>query len=163
VAKDPRNPTRARITDDWCIVEGLERDHGVVKVVGARIDIKLVRYAIQDDWAVLERIDEQTFPETDVLEICDIDEIPSRRGSMKKLTVFQCALDMFNNGMNDAVMCVSSQAMFGYSTGHKVFLQTALFGGSSGGIYAFMSNGRAKVLAMHVESVSRAKSISGAV
>jgi hypothetical protein len=42
-------------------------------------------------------------------------------------------------------------------TNHRAFVQTGLFGGSSGGLYALM-NGEA--LAMHIESVSTSHSVS---
>jgi hypothetical protein len=159
IAKDPQNPTRALLRNDWIISQGFERKLGKVCAIGISVSVVVVRTSPRDDWALLQRIDGQVFSSNLILHICPIQHIPDDH-TEQLLKVYHCAVDIFNSGMVDAVKAVSIDVRLGFTTQHKVFAQGGFFGESSGGVYLINSNDHetnGKLLAMHVESVNNSR------
>jgi hypothetical protein len=158
VAENAENPTRKHI-EFWRIANGLERkSDGNVSVLSPQsvIPLQVIKYAVRDDWVLLRRTDGFEFDEDLVIPVCPRDSVPNHDDEVW-VKIYHCPIDLFRDGMVDVVRPCSCDYRLGMISNHRAFVQTGLFGGSSGGLYALMNG---KALAMHVESVNTSQSIS---
>jgi len=163
IAKYPQNSnSRALLNTSWSVVSKLERNRDRICIPAGSVvvHVKVIKFSPTNDWAVLERVDELTFPTHLVLQVCDVSEIPAD-GTETRLKVFHCPVSVFNDGHIDGLGCTTSTCRFTLKTGHKMYVELGMFRGSSGGIYAFNTlNGEHRVLGMHTDGRNSVQSIS---
>ena len=162
IATDPANPFRTYI-NKLKIVNGLERslDKFVTTIENfVPIDVTVHRYSYTGDWVILKR-NSGSFDYRDVVPICSTGEIPVY-GEEPNIKIYQCAIELFNGGFLNAIRPTSLDVKMGFCTGHKVFLQAGLFGGSSGALYINADHRHrafGKAFGMHCECINTARSI----
>ena len=158
VADDFNKPSKKH-ANEWLLTTGLERDsRGVVSAFSPNsvIEVEVERFVIKDDWVLLRRKDRLQFSPDVVVPVCQEGSVPLHEDEAR-IKIYHCPIDLFRDGLSDAVRPCAVEQRLGMTTNHRAFVQTGLFGGSSGGLYALM-NGEA--LAMHIETVSTSQSVS---
>jgi hypothetical protein len=141
----------------WLAIAKLERVNNVVQPSRGSLQIELVKHKCSpnDDWAILKRADSFQFDASKIVRICPNHHVPSEE-TEEKMKIYHCPVDIFNSGQINSLGPLSKEERIGNITGHRILVETSLFGGSSGGLFALM-NGQA--IGMHLASLNSARTI----